>query len=229
MIFLYILGGIALLLGLLGAVKLSVRAGYCGTPLVTVKIAFLTLPLVGGETYTPPKKAGKAPATEKKQKKAKKKKQKKKTVPPAEKPPLTSVLSAFRDLLTHLLKGFARHLKIEELRLRVLVATTDAAQTALLYGTVCALVEPVRLLTEQARRVCRKRILIDVECDFLADRPDVDAEFCLSIRVWRLFCIALRSAGPLIDALRLLRAYASARPPAEKAEPQEKEAQALCQ
>ena len=223
-ILLGILGFLLFILCLIGTIKLSVRAAYCQSPLLIVGIGPLKLTLTDGKKKKEPQEEPPEKPGEKKKTKKKKKKKEKKPKKPAkvkEQPPLTTVIASFRDLLVGLLRGFKRHLKIEELRLRVLVASEDAAKTAMEYGAVCALVEPVQLLAMQAPRVRKDRVNVGVECDFLADKPEVDAEFCLSIRIWRLYWIALRSTRTLLHALSLLKAYTTA----AKAKKQEKKAE----
>lgn len=211
-ILLGILGFLLFVLCLAGTVKLSIRAAYCESPLLVLGIGPFKLTLVSGEKKEEPQEEAPEESGGKKKPKKKKKKEKKKKKPAKvkEQPPLTSVITSFRDLLVGLVRSFKRHLKIEELRLRVLVASEDAAKTAMEYGAVCTLVEPVHMLALQAPRVQKDRVQVGVECDFLADKPEVDAEFCLSIRIWRLYWIALRSTRSLIRALSLLKAYTAA-------------------
>ncbi len=208
MIALYILGGLVLLLALIGSIKLSVRVGYAAQgPLVIVKIAFFSLRLLDGKK---PRKKGRAgiPKKESEQPAHKKKKKQKQPKPYTGEPvQLTQMLTAWRDVALGLFRQLGKHWKIELLRLRVLVATDDAARTALLYGTVCALVQPVQLLARGAPRVNRKKVLVSVNSDFLADKPELDAELCVSTRVWRMAWVALRSAKPIYDAYRLLKGY----------------------
>lgn len=225
-ILLGLLGFLLFLLCLVGTIKLSIRAAYCQSPLLVVGIGPFKLTLANGEKREKPKEEPQAGPSEKKKPKKKKKKEKKPKKPAKvkEQPPLISVITSFRDLLVGLLRGFKRHLKIEELRLRILVASDDAAKTAMEYGAVCALVEPVQLLAMQAPRVQKDRINVGVECDFLADKPEVDAEFCLSIRIWRLYWIALCSTKRLLHALSLLKTYTAGAKVKKEAKKAEKEA-----
>ncbi|MCH5182622.1 MAG: DUF2953 domain-containing protein [Oscillospiraceae bacterium] len=229
-ILLGILGFLLFILCLAGTLKLSVRAAYCDSPLLIIGIGPIKLKLLGGPKKEKPKEE--KPATEGKKKKPKKKKKKeKKPKKPGkvkEQPPLTAVIASFRDLLLGLVRGFKRHLKIEELRLRVLVASGDAATTAMEYGAVCTLVEPLYSLATQAHRVRKDRVNVGVECDFLAEKPEVDAEFCISIRIWRIYWIALCSTRSLIRALSLLKAYlagAKAKKEEKKAKKEAKKAE----
>lgn len=210
MIALYILGGLLLILALIGSIKLSVRVGYAAQgPLLTVKIAFFSFRIMDGSKTqkkpkpSKPKQPGEPSAKKKKEKKPPKR-QKPYTGEPVK---LTQVLTAWRDVAVGLFRQLGRHWKIELLRLRVLVATDDAARTALLYGTVCTLVQPVQLLARSAPRVNKKKVLVSVNSDFLADKPELDAELCVSTRVWRMAFVALRSAKPIYDAYRLLKGY----------------------
>ena len=225
-ILLGILGFLLFVLCLVGTIKLSVRAAYCGGPLLILGIGPFKLTLAGGEKREAPQEEAPTKPGEKKKSKPKKKKEKKPKKPAKvkEQPPLTTVIASFRDLLLGLVRSLKRHLKIEELRLRVLVASDDAAKTALEYGAVCTLLEPVQLLAVQAHRVRKDKVYVDVECDFLADKPEVDAEFCLSIRIWRLYWIALTSTRSLIRALSLLKAYTAAAKERKAAKKAEKEA-----
>lgn len=212
-IFLGILGFLLFVLFLAGTLKLSVRAAYCDSPLLVIGVGPLKLRIMDGTKKEKPKEEKPAAPTGKKKPPKKKKKKEKKPKKPAkikEQPSLTELIASFRDLLVGLVRGFKRHLKIEELRLRVLVASGDAATTALEYGAVCTLVEPIYPLAMQAHRVRKDRVQVGVECDFLAEKPEVDAEFCLSIRVWRIYWIALCSTRSLIRALSLLKAFTAA-------------------
>lgn len=210
-ILLSLLGLVLLLLALLCSLKLSLRAGYCEDLLLKVGIGPVTLNLSDSmqtsgeeaEEYTAKKKKKKkAPAKQEKQ-------GKKQAKPPkyTEKPPLTEVIAAFKDLAVGILTRFARHIKLEELRLRVLAASEDAAQTALEYGSFCAAAGMLQTAAEALPRTDPKKVNIAVECDFLAEKPELDAELCVSIRVWRILWMALFAAKPLMEALELLKAY----------------------
>ncbi|MBO5734523.1 MAG: hypothetical protein J6S15_00290 [Clostridia bacterium] len=211
-ILLGILGLLLLLLFLLCSLKLSLRAGYCETLLLKVGIGPVTLDL--GSSLTAAKEAEEeAPAKKKKKKPAKKqtpkKEEKKKEISKkyTEKPALTAIITAFKDLVLGILGRFAKHLKLEMLRLRVLVASDDAAKTAMEYGAVCTAAGLVVTAAEALPRTNPKTVDVRIECDFLADKPEIDAEICLSIRIWRIVWMALFTAKPLMDSLGLLKAY----------------------
>lgn len=214
-ILLSLVGLVVFLLAVLCCIKLSLRAGYCEDLLLKVGIGPVTLDL--GESMKMSKEEAEEYTKEKKKKKKKKKAKEKeeekpkekKEKPPkyTEKPPLTAVITAFKDLAVGILTRFAKHIKLEELRLRVLAASDDAAKTALEYGSLCTAAGMVRAAAEALPRTNPLRVDISVECDFLAEKPEIDAEICVSIRIWRLVWMALFAAKPLIEALSLLKAY----------------------
>lgn len=206
----WIVGILLLLLTLIGCVKLSLRAGYCNTPLLIVGIGPWKLnltELLSAEKETKPQKKAKKPPQ--KTKKDTDTKAKKEPKPPklTEKPSLTEIVTAFKDLAVGILTRFARHVRLDELRLRVLVASDDAAKTAMEYGTICAAAGAVRSVAEGMRRVDLHRVRVEIECDFLAETPEIDAELCVSMRIWRLALIALFASRPLMEALELVKAY----------------------
>ncbi|MBR5263451.1 MAG: hypothetical protein IKV50_02025 [Clostridia bacterium] len=210
-ILLGLIGLLLLLLALLCCVKLSLRAGYCETLLLKVGIGPVTLDL--GSSLTAAKEEEEAPPKKKKKKPAKKqapeKEEKKKETPKkyTETPALTAIITAFKDLVLGILGRFAKHLRLEMLRLRVLVASDDAAKTAMEYGAVCTAAGLVVTAAEALPRTNPKTVDVRIECDFLAETPEIDAEICLSIRIWRIVWMALFTAKPLMDALGLLKAY----------------------
>lgn len=208
-ILLSLLGLVLLLLALLCSLKLSLQAGYCETLLLKVGIGPVKLNLSDSMQMSKEEAEEFTAKKKKKAAKPKEKPKKKKEKPPkyTEKPPLTAVVTAFKDLAVGILTRFAKHIKLEELRLRVLAASDDAAKTALEYGSFCAAAGMVQTAAEALPRTNPKKVNIAVECDFLADTPEIDAEIRVSIRVWRLVWMALFAAKPLIEALELLKAY----------------------
>lgn len=212
MIFVYILGGILLLVALILLIKVSFFAAFCdGKPYVAVKVGFLTFPIVTGEETpeVPTSHTGEKPKAKKK--KPKKKKKEKKPARPAEPPTFAELAGLVKTLLGDLTAGIKKHFRLEELRVRVLVATDDAAKTAIRYGEVNALLAPVQAFCDcvPKRRKNEKKVLVQSECDFLAESMELDARFGFSFRVGGALAIALRSckdALALIDALKRRKA-----------------------
>ena len=204
-----IIGLVLLLLLILSTLKLTLRVGYCEKLLLLFQIGPVTMDFSDSMDVIqeqaearPKKKKQKAPSQ-----KAPKPKKKEKPLKYTEKPALSAVIGAFKDLVLGILRLLGRHIKVEELRLRVLVASPDAAQTALEYGAACGAAGLVQTAAEALHRTDPKDVQIQIECDFLTDKPEIDAELRISVRVWRLAVIALKSARPLMDALAMLKAY----------------------
>lgn len=132
-------------------------------------------------------KANREKAAAKKQHKAKQK-EAKKNQPKA---PLSETIHMILALVKTVFARFGRRLHIDIARLRLVVATGDAAQTAILWGAVCP---AVGALLEILDRITNLRTVknceIDVTPDFTA--PSFTADICISfsLRVWHLFDIA---------------------------------------
>ncbi len=213
-VLLSLLGLVLFLVAVLCCIKLSLRVGYCESLLLEVGIGPVTLDL--GSSLSADEEETQEATVKKKKKKKKAQKGKEEEEPEkepkkpkkyTEKPAITEIITAFKDLAVGILTRFARHIKLEELRLRVLAATGDAATTALEYGGFCTAAGMVQTAAEALPRTNPKKVDIRVECDFLADKPEIDAELCVSIRIWRILWMALFAAKPLMEALSLLKAY----------------------
>lgn len=132
-------------------------------------------------------KADREKAAEKKQRKAEQKEAKKNQP----KVPLDETIRMILSLVKTVFAHLGRYLHIEIARLRLVVATGDAAQTAILWGAVCP---AVGALLEILGRITNLRTVrhcdIDVVPDFTA--PTFTADVCISfsLRVWHLFAIA---------------------------------------
>ena len=87
-----------------------------------------------------------------------------------------------------LISNLSRRLHIDVKRLNIIVATGDAASTAVLYGTVSA---AVASLTELLITCTRTKLPTPehggVYADFVGDSSSVDAELLFSMRVYQVF------------------------------------------
>ena len=94
-----------------------------------------------------------------------------------------SVLSVFFD-------KFSKRLHIKVARLKVNVATGDAASTAILYGAV---IQSVAYLIEILDKVTNvdglEKADIHVNADYLSEKTTLDLCFVFSLRAWHLFDI----------------------------------------
>ena len=84
-----------------------------------------------------------------------------------------------------LLRNLSRRLHIDVKRLNIIVATGDAASTAILYGAVSG---AVATLTELLANASQTKLPLPenggVFADFVGERSSVDAEIVFSMRIW---------------------------------------------
>ena len=147
---------------------------------------------------------------EKKQQKAenkKKKKEAKKAETPEQKKarkaqPKRSIsdwINIAVGVLAIFFEKFTRHFHIKVARLKVNVATGDAASTAILYGAV---IQSVAYAIEILSRVTNvdglEKAEIEVNPDYLSEKTTLDLCFVFSLRVWHLFDILFGIIGRAI-------------------------------
>ncbi len=125
-------------------------------------------------------------AKEKKVKKQQKKEQK--AAAPKEKKSMGEILDLLR-LLTSLLgmavKKFGKHLRVDLARLKLVVATPDAATTAIAYGAATQSLSILLPLLESVKGVkLPKEGELDVGLDFTADAPKFDLKLSVSLSLW---------------------------------------------
>lgn len=99
------------------------------------------------------------------------------------------------DALKGLLRSFGKHFEIEAVRLKIAVASGDAASTAILYGIVVQFVTYLcHALGAITNFKVKKPEEIAVTADYLSDKLTVDLHFVFRLRVWHLFAM-LFAAG----------------------------------
>lgn len=156
-------------------------------------------------------KSDREKAAQKKQRKAEQKKAQK----GQPKAPPGGIIHMVLELVKVIFSRFGRHLRIEMTRLRLVVATGDAAQTAILWGVICPAVEA---LLEVLDRITNLRTVkscdIDVIPDFAADSFKADISIAFSLRVWHLFDIAFRALFSFIKHKPNVPAAPAAQKPA---------------
>ena len=97
------------------------------------------------------------------------------------------------------IRRFFRHLRIDVARLRVKVATGDAATTAIAYGAVTQSINVLFPLLESIDTLSLPQNAdLSVEADFLSDSPELDVMFSFSLRVWHLFSVAFSALGAFL-------------------------------
>ena len=108
---------------------------------------------------------------------------------------ILDIISLVSKLAKEVIRRFFKHLRISVARLKVKVATPDAASTAIAYG---AITQSVNLLIPVLEEVKNFRLPdaseLSVEADFLSDSPDIDVQLSFSVRVWHVLDIAFGAA-----------------------------------
>lgn len=96
----------------------------------------------------------------------------------------THFLTQTVQAITNTAGRFVRSVHISRLRLQMLIATGDAADTAQRYGQVCSIVYPAITTLEGVMRVRGRQVRI--EPNFLLDQSAVRADIRLWMPLWRL-------------------------------------------
>ena len=131
-----------------------------------------------------------------KKKKAQKKEQKKAEAleNPKPKKSLAEILDMIvlvRKLIAKVVGRFAKHLRIDIARLKIRVATGDAANTAIAYGAITQGINLLFPLLEKVKNFdLPKAKDIDVVADFTGESIEADVRFAFSLRVWHVFDVA---------------------------------------
>ena len=205
MIALYIILGILLLLFLFTLLNVWALISYNEELRVVVRIAFVKIQLV------PPK-----PQKEKKKKKKPKKKQEPKALKEKSRKQksfnlmdyvkekgVSGILNIIRrvaDLAVGALKDLFGKITVTKLSIRIRVAGSDAADTAVKYGRVCSVLYPA--LKVIAEVVTVEDYSIDVEPDF-SDEPNNSAQAEVKARI-RIISVLAISFKRGFQALRLI-------------------------
>lgn len=188
---------IALLIALLLSTKVLLHIRYEESLTVYLRVLFVKIRLYPSEKEKKkyPHSMSKRKAQrikdslKKKQKKEPKKKKKRKSKEkekePKEAPDLISILSIITSFVKSFLRLFAGSVRIRSSRLHIVVASEDAADTAIAYG---ALTQAVNLLFPMLDGIKTFKHLprgkeLSVRADFLSDTPKIDADVELYIRV----------------------------------------------
>mgnify|MGYP003290890477 CR=1 FL=1 len=188
MIFLWIFLGILIFFALLALLNVHLILEYQEDVTLTLSVLFFKYALF------PSKKKKETPSGPKKQRKEKKKEVSSNGETKPKEKGVLEKLSTLRDLLGVLLKKTLGHLQVRASRIRIRVATGDAASTAILFGAVNA--GMVFLLETLDRFVKIKTYSgddIEVRPDYLAEKTTVDVRLLFSLRVWHLCDILLKT------------------------------------
>lgn len=140
----------------------------------------------------------------KQQKKALAKKEKEKAKETKEKKSISETISDIKlitDIALAVIKKFFGHLQIRLTRIKIVIATGDAATTAIAYGAITQSLNILLPVLESVKNFKKlKKTEIDIKTDFLADSPTVDVEISFAIRVWHVFDVAFAALGKFIKS-----------------------------
>ncbi len=208
-IILWVLLGLLALLAAALLIPVKIRGSYKdGAPFLYIRYGPVKLQLfppkekAEGEKEKPPKK--KKPKVEKPPKPKK----------PKAKINMDQILYALEKLppiLGRALKRTGRCIHIRPLKLYVLVAGSDPAATAILYGKMEAALSAGFPILEEALRL--KDADVRLYVDFTQRRMDFIADVGVSLRPWSLVWMAFRAGGSLLKWYLGFRKLAS--PPPE--------------
>ncbi|MBQ9783119.1 MAG: hypothetical protein IJW44_01205 [Clostridia bacterium] len=105
---------------------------------------------------------------------------------------ILDMLSLVCKLASTVIRRFVKHLRIKVARLKIKVATPDAAATAVAYGAVTQSINVLLPILEQVKNFSLPDVAdLDVQADFLSETPEADIEISFSLRVWHVLDIAI--------------------------------------
>ena len=169
---------------------------------LTVKVLFLKFRILPSKEKKQSRRMSEKKASKmrdslrkKQQKKAIAKKQKEDSKKDKKKKSISETISDVKlitDIVLAVLKKFFGHLKIDIARLKIRVATGDAATTAIAYGAICDALTHLFILLDSAKnfKVPKEKEMLVVP-DYLEDGIIADVKITFSIRVWHVFHVAL--------------------------------------
>ena len=200
----------------IGLIKATVVIAYSDDIELYVKVLFLKIKILPSKEkkYSHSLSAKKAAKIrEKMRKKAEKKrlaaeekeKAKEEKKATKEKKSISEIIAIIKmvsDIATTVIGKFFKHLRIKVARIKVTIATGDAATTAIAYGAVSQslnLLMPTLQSVKNFEKIDKADIKIDL--DYAADAPTVDIKLGFSIRVWHVFDLIFSAIGRAIKHL----------------------------
>lgn len=101
---------------------------------------------------------------------------------------LSESIGLIKALLEVIPARLLHHLTVKLARLNIVVASNDAAKTALMYGAVSQTVAYIVAFLDQMTHLkYAPEPEVSVSADFLAEKPTADIKLSISLRVWHLF------------------------------------------
>ena len=199
------------IIALIASIKATVTIAYSDEISLSVKVLFLKFKILPAKEKKrvrtmSEKKANKIRQAirKKQQKKALAKKEKEKAKETKKKKSISETIANVKMLTSIalvLIKKFFGHLQIKMTRIKMVVATEDAATTAIAYGAITQSLNILLPALESVKNFKKlKKTDIDIRADFLQTSPTVDIKISFSIRVWHIFDVAFAALGKFIKA-----------------------------
>ena len=214
---------ILLFFAFLLSLKATITIAYCGEVVLSLKVLFLKIKILPSKKkkYSHSMSAKKArkilqkrekKAAKKAAKKAEKKKAKEEQKQAVAKGAvkkekksageILDIVSLVANLIKQVIGKFFGHLRIKIARIRLKIATGDAATTAITYGAVTQAINVLFPLIDGIKTVKTPQNKdIDISADFCSDESEIDIEISFALRVWHLFHVAFAALGQLIKYL----------------------------
>lgn len=208
MICLVALGVILLVLCLLAILPVGVDASYeKGTVFVFAKCGPLRLQIL------PWKRKSRTKSKADKTKKAKKQKKH-----PAQETAAQNGKRDYRSLIkiaVHALQGFRQKLCVNFLMLHYTAASDDPYDTVMQYGRISAAIGGLLPLARRVFHIKKEDIVLDLT--FETAHPVIAARIVLTLRIWEIVSLAVRTLAELLRWKR--RQRADTKPSPEKEQP----------
>ncbi|MBE6546650.1 MAG: DUF2953 domain-containing protein [Ruminococcaceae bacterium] len=205
---------ILLFIGLL-SLKATITVAYSDEVRLSVKVLFFRIRILPKKEKKGPHSMSAAKA-EKIRKKARKKAEKKrlaakekakkkadhkfeKKKPKKSISEILDMLTMIRSIAAEVIRRFFGHLRIDIARLKLTIATGDAATTAIAYGAVTQSVNLLFPVLEQVKNFSLPQTAdLDIQADFTAEESEADVELSFSLRVWHVFHVAFGALGKFL-------------------------------
>ena len=112
---------------------------------------------------------------------------------------ILDLVSLVANLIKQVVGKFFGHLTIKLARIRLKIATGDAATTAITYGAVTQAINLLFPVLDNIRTVKTPNAKqIEVLADFCSEESEIDIKISFGLRVWHIFHVAFAALGELI-------------------------------
>ena len=198
-----------ILIFLLLFLKVRLCIAYENDISIGIKVLLFNIPLLPAKKknpkprdYTVKKMRKRQAALDKKaaKKKAKQLEKEQKKAAEAENAPkkdkatqIKEILELIKLVLENVMSPFGRYLKVEILKMHIVIGTPDPAKTAVVYGAVSQSVSYIiELLSNVTNVDVKKKNSITVTPDFFEGRSNAKINLTLGLRVWHALSLAIK-------------------------------------